>query len=251
MDFLKRDNQPTLAYVYSSGDRADLPFVMFCGGYRSDMGGTKATYLEAQCRARGQSYVRFDYRGHGHSEGNFDDSTISDWTNDALAVFDILSEGRDVILVGSSMGGWISLLVAKVRQEQVRAFIGIAAAPDFTEDMYHNRFTEEQRIELKDKGVLYVPNDYSDVPYTYTYKFYEDGKANLLLNEKQSVDFPMCLIQGRKDVDVPYEWAERIKATYHGADCKIIAVDDGDHRLSRPQDLELIDRVLQGFSNLS
>lgn len=246
--YLERDGKPTLAYIHTPGDQDNLPLVMFLGGYRSDMQGTKATYLEAECKKRGQSYVRFDYRGHGSSDGVFDDGTIGDWKEDALAVLDHVSKGQPVILVGSSMGGWISLLVARDRADQVKALIGIAAAPDFTEEIYHKRLNDEQRADLQEKGIIYVPNDYSDDPYAYKLSFYEEAKTHLLFHETQSAPYPMRLIQGMNDIDVSYEVAVQIQKTYKDADCEIIVVEDGDHRLSRPEDLVLIDEQIQKLS---
>lgn len=249
MHYLERDGKPRLAYVYTPSEDDQYPLVMFFGGYRSDMEGTKATYLEVQCKARGQGYVRFDYRGHGSSEGVFDESTIGDWKADALAVLDHVSEGRPVVLIGSSMGGWISLLAARERSDQVQGLIGIAAAPDFTEEIYA-RLSDDQQAELREKGIVHVPNDYSDEPYAYTLSFYEEAKAHLLMNQEQSADYPMRLIQGMKDIDVPYEVAVQIQQVYKDADCEIIKVEEGDHRLSTPEDLKLIDAQVRAISGI-
>lgn len=243
ISYLRREGKPDLAYVYSEGD-ADKPLVVFCGGYRSDMGGTKAIYLEEQCRMRGQAYLRFDYSGHGDSEGEFEDGTIGDWAADALAVLDHVNP-KSVILVGSSMGGWMALLIAKARPDMVKALVGIAAAPDFTEDMFA-RLDDEQRAEMMAKGFVKVPNDYSDEPYHYSRQFYEEAKAHLVLGSKNEVSYPIRLVHGKQDVDVPWALAEKTKASYQG-DVEIIYVEDGDHRLSRPQDLELIDSVVQSL----
>lgn len=255
-EFLERENAPKLAFVYSRGENSALPLVVFCGGYRSDMAGTKAIFLEEQCKARGQSYLRFDYRGHGESEGVFDDATISDWKNDAVAaITNVLDDKTDqkVLVVGSSMGGWISLLCAvePALKNRLVGLIGIAAAPDFTEDMFHERLTKEQQEILMRDGIVYIPNDYSDIPYSYTKALYEDGKQNLLLNRQHNVSFPIILLQGGADKDVPPATAYRICEAF-GLDKEetVILIEDGDHRLSRPEDLHILDAQVRKLSGL-
>ena len=246
-DYLTRAGKPSLAYVYKKGEAKDLPTVMFCGGYRSDMEGTKALFLQDQCAAIGQGYLRFDYTGHGHSQGVFEDCTISDWRDDALDIFKALIDGP-VIIVGSSMGGWIALLLALALKESghVKGVIGLAAAPDFTEDMFA-RLTPPQQKELMDQGVLYVPNDYSDIPYTYTKALYEDGKTNLLLTRSQNLNAPLHLIQGQKDIDVPPQTAARIAEVFGLAESDVTYIDDGDHRLSSPDQLAVLWGVVEGL----
>ncbi|MEZ5814065.1 MAG: alpha/beta hydrolase [Alphaproteobacteria bacterium] len=246
--YLEREGKPMLAYRYSpaTAEGAGLPLVMFCGGYRSDMNGTKAQYLEARCNARGQAYLRFDYSGHGASNGKFEDGTIGAWAGDAVDIFDHVAEGPSVI-VGSSMGGWIALLLARARAGHVRGVVGIAAAPDFSEDIFAS-LSPAQQEKMMDTGHVRVPNDYSDEPYHYSRDFYLEAKEHLLLTEKQSVDFPIRLIQGCQDKDVPWEMAVKIQKNYTGADVDVVFVDDGDHRLSRPEDLELINREVLALS---
>lgn len=251
IQILKRTGLPDLAYVYSppAPGGGGLPPVMFCGGYRSDMGGTKAMYLEAQCRARGQAYLRFDYSGHGQSSGRFEDLGISDWARDAGDMLrHVFPEGR-VLLVGSSMGGWVSLLLARAVPERFCGMVGIAAAPDFTEDMYA-RLNEAQRAALIDQGFVRIANDYSDEPYYFSRAFYEDAKGHLVLAGPLDLPFGVVLLQGRKDADVPWETAERIRAHMAGTDVRCEYVEDGDHRLSRPQDLALLDAQVRAFSGV-
>ena len=245
---LEREGKPNLAYIHTpgQGDGAKLPLVMFCGGYRSDMNGTKATYLEAQCTARGQGYIRFDYSGHGQSEGKFEEGTIGSWAEDAIDIIDHVAKGP-VIVVGSSMGGWIALLLAKQRSGTVQGVVGIAAAPDFSEDLFE-RLTPQQQDTLMTEGFVEVPNDYSDIPYHYSKAFYEEAKAHLMLDKPQVIDFPMRLLQGMQDQDVPWETAVKIQKNYSGADVDVLFVDDGDHSLSRPEDLELINREVMSLS---
>lgn len=238
---LKRENEPDIAYVYtpSSGAGKSLPIVMFCGGFKSDMEGTKALYLEEQCKARGQGYVRFDYRGHGQSDGDFTDGTIGLWKKDAFDVLQTAAEGK-VILVGSSMGGWISLLLVDEHPDRVAGLVGIAAAPDFTKGFYEEEFTEELKAKLAAQGYIELPNDYSDEPYIITKALIDDGNDQLFMERTHKFDVPVRLVQGMKDADVPWQTAHRIKNVIEG-DVEVYLVEEGDHRLSRPEDLELID----------
>lgn len=253
VSILEREGAPDLAYVFTPpGEKGEkLPLVMFCGGYRSDMNGTKAAYMEERCRERGQGYVRFDYRGHGESDGVFEDSGIGDWAQDAQDVFDHISgqyPAQSFVVVGSSMGGWIAMLLAKARSGIVRGMVGIAAAPDFTEEMFETRLNDEQREDLMTKGVTEVANDYSDEPYIFTKDFYEEAKKHLLLASPQNITFPIRLVQGMLDKDVPWESAVKIQKSFTGSEVDIVFVDDGDHRLSRVEDMDLINREIVSLS---
>jgi pimeloyl-ACP methyl ester carboxylesterase len=245
--FLKRAGQPDLAYVFTPG-QAGVP-VMFCGGYRSDMGGTKAMFLEEQCRARGQGYLRFDYSGHGESGGRFEDGLIGSWAQDAADMMAHVYGSRKVVVVGSSMGGWVSLLLAKRRPQNLHAMIGIAAAPDFT-DIMLARLSPEQQAALAAVGSLEVGSDYSDIKYYLTTRFFEEAREHMIFTSSHRFDFPIRLLQGKSDMDVPWETAEAIKSHFADSDIEITYVEDGDHRLSRPEDLALLDacvRALSGF----
>jgi pimeloyl-ACP methyl ester carboxylesterase len=186
--------------------------------------------------------LRFDYSGHGTSGGQFEQGTIGRWAADALAIIDQVSEGP-LVLVGSSMGGWIALLAASARPERVAALIGIAAAPDFTEVLMWQAMSFEQRITLMSKGVLDVPSQYGD-PYPITRALIEDGRNHLLLHEAIAINCPVRLLHGQCDPDVPWEFALRIADQLTGRDVRVILVKDGDHRLSRPQDLALLRQTL-------
>lgn len=248
IQYLTRESGPKLAYVYTPpghGAGAEYPLVMFLGGYRSDMNGTKASYIEQQCRSRGQAFLRFDYSGHGASQGKFEDGTIGSWLQDALDILDHVTHAP-VVLVGSSMGGWIALLVARARAGQVCGLVGIAAAPDFTEEIYA-QLNPVQKQQLEQGQPVQVANDYSAAPYTYTKSFYEEGKNHLLLGKTLEIDFPVRLIQGMRDNDVKWETAVKAQKILVGGEADIIFVDDGDHRLSRPEDLELIDREIKSI----
>ena len=233
------------------GDGAELawarldghgPTVVFLTGFRSDMTGDKATMLARFCAERGQAMLRFDYAGHGVSGGQFEDGTIGRWTGDALAVIDRLTEGP-VVLVGSSMGGWIALLCALARSHRVAGLIGIAAAPDFTELLMWQAMTGEERTSLMRDGVLHVPSQYGE-PYPVTRALIEEGRTHLLLSGPIALDCPVRLLHGQADPDVPWEMSLRIAERLSGADVQVILVKDGDHRLSRPQDLALLRRTL-------
>lgn len=248
---LKRNGQPDIAYVYTtpSGAGAALPPVVFLGGFKSDMAGTKALYLEQQCQMRGQAYVRLDYSGHGVSGGVFADGTIGQWKDDALAVMDHLKI-KGAILVGSSMGGWISLVITVQRPDIVKAMIGIAAAPDFTDDIWFNRLTAAQRDEITASGFIALPSEYSDEPYIITKALIEDGRANFVLNDVQTSTAPMILLQGKQDEDVHWHTPERIREAFAHAPVETILIEDGDHRLSRPEDLAMLDEKLRQLSGL-
>lgn len=220
------------------------PTVVFLPGYGSDMTGDKATALAAFCAEHGQAMLRFDYSGHGASGGQFLDGTIGIWAADALAAIDRLTEGP-LMLVGSSMGGWIALLAALARRERVAALVGIAAAPDFTERI-GPALTHVQRDGLLRDGVIYRPSRYGD-PTPLTRVLLEDGRNHLVLNAPIPLQCPVRLLHGQADPDVPWELALRIAEQVSGGDVRVILVKDGDHRLSRPGDLALLRQTLAGL----
>ncbi len=207
------------------------------------MTGTKATALEAYARARGQAFLRFDYQGHGESSGRFEDGTIGLWAADAIAAIDELTEGPQV-LVGSSMGGWIMLLAALARPERVAALLGIAAAPDFTEDLMWQRFTDEIKAEIETKGVHYEASDYAETPYPLTKRLIEEGRRHLLLRSAIPLTCPVRLLHGMQDSDVPWETAMRLADKLDSRDVEVVLVKDSDHRLSEPADLRRLEATL-------
>jgi pimeloyl-ACP methyl ester carboxylesterase len=214
------------------------PCVVFLPGFRSDMTGDKAKALTALCERQGQALLLFDYSGHGASGGRFEHGTIGRWSADALAVIDGLTEGK-LLLVGSSMGGWIGLLAALARPGRVAGFIGIAAAPDFTETLMWNSMTFEERATLMEQGVLQQPSEYGD-PYPITRVLIEDGRTRLLLDGPIALDCPVRLLHGQRDGDVPWETALRLAGRIVSPDVRVTLVKDGEHRMSRPQDLALL-----------
>ncbi|MAR57278.1 MAG: alpha/beta hydrolase [Rickettsiales bacterium] len=235
-----------LAFSYTQGEG---PAVVFLSGYRSDMNGTKATMLEEYCTAVGQAFLRFDYRGHGQSGGEFIEATGSDWLSDTLFMLDKVLQGTPVILIGSSMGGHLMVRAALERQEQVKAMIGLAAAVDFTEKLMWARGTEERRAELKEKGVIYLPSEYSDEPYPITMKFIEDGRKAILLDDMIPLQIPVHLIHGILDDDVPWDFSLALCAQLESMDVEVTLVKDGDHRLSRPEDIVRICIALDRLSD--
>ena len=214
--------------------------VVFLGGFNSDMTGTKAEFLAGWCEARGTPFLRFDYSGHGASGGRFVDGTIGRWAEDAACVIDALAPGPQV-LVGSSMGGWIALLLA--RRRAPRALVGIAPAPDFTEDLMWAEFPPEVRQAIERDGIWHRPSEYG-APYPITRALIEDGRRHLLLRGALPIDVPLRILQGQRDPDVPWQHALRIAEVVSGADVRIHLIKDGDHRLSRPEDLALLGETL-------
>jgi pimeloyl-ACP methyl ester carboxylesterase len=218
------------------------PTVVFLPGYGSDMNGDKATALAVFCEHRGQAMLRFDYSGHGASGGRFEDGTIGIWSADALTAIDRLTQGP-LVLIGSSMGGWIALLGALARRERVAGLIGIAAAADFTETLMWPALSFEQRAALLEDGIIYRPSRYGD-PTPITRALIEDGRNHLVLTGSIPLHCPVRLLHGRADPDVPSGMALRIADELVSGDVQVILVKDGDHRLSRPQDLALLRRTL-------
>lgn len=238
---LQRVEGASLAYVHVDGA---LPTVVFLGGYASDMSGAKALFLEDWARERGQAFLRLDYSGHGQSGGEFAEGSIGAWLADALDVIDFATDGP-LLLVGSSMGGWIGLLAALRRRGRVRGFLGIAAAPDFTEDLMWNRFDESQRQALESEGQLHLPSDYTDAPHPVMFHFIEEGRDHLLLRGVIPFDGPVRLVQGLADPDVPWDTSVKIAEQLESDDVRIILAKSGDHRLSEPDDLALIAATLE------
>ena len=215
------------------------PGVVFLGGFRSDMTGTKALHLEAWAKTTGRAFLRFDYSGHGASSGDFLDGCIGDWAEDAEAAILTLTTGPQ-ILVGSSMGGWIALLMAKRIPERIAGLVGIAAAPDFTEDSMWAGFSDAQKTELAEAGQVSLPSDYSDEPYIITRRLIEDGRSQLVLRSRLHLPFPVRLLHGTADEDVPLSVAHRLLAHATSPDMQLHIVKNADHRFSDPDRLEQI-----------
>ncbi len=248
-NIVTRPDGATLAYVRSPaapGDRR--PGVVFCGGFVSDMSGTKATYLEAFCRRRKQACVRFDYFGHGVSSGRFEDGTIGRWAEDAIAVLDAATEGPQV-LVGSSMGGWIAVLAAMARPDRIAGLVGVAAAADFTEDLIRDGLGDAARAALARDGVWYRPSDYDEQPQAITQRLLDEGRDRLVLRAPVPIACPVRLLHGIDDPDVPWQQSLRLAEAITGGDVRLTLVKNAGHRLSRDQDLALIAAAVAELSD--
>lgn len=215
------------------------PGVVFLGGYKSDMTGTKAAHLQAWAEATGRAFLRFDYSGHGQSSGVFAKGGIGDWSRDAMAVIAGLTVGRQV-LVGSSMGGWIALLVARAMPDRVAGLVGVAAAPDFTEDLMLASLSNDQKIALQRDGFIQEVTEYSDEPNIITQRFLDDGAKHLVLRSALNLPFPVRLLQGSADTDVPPAVAQRLFDHATCPDLRLTLVKGADHRFSTPECLDLM-----------
>jgi pimeloyl-ACP methyl ester carboxylesterase len=220
------------------------PGLLWLGGYKSDMKGTKAVALADWARAAGRACVRFDYFGHGESEGAFTDGTIGRWLGDSVAVFDACCSGPQ-ILIGSSMGGWLALLMVRALKRRggnaaasIAGMVLIAPAVDFTEELMWKRFTPEIKRELEQTGVWTRPSQYSPEPYLVTRQLIEEGRNHLLLGSMIETGCPVRILQGVEDPDVPWQHAVALTSRLASDDVVLTLVKDGDHRLSRPEDIE-------------
>ena len=237
---LDRGNGRRLAFRQSQGA---APIILFLPGYMSDMAGSKASALEACASAHGRACRRFDYGGCGVSPGAFEAQSLADWRDDVLAMIDDLAPAP-VVLVGSSMGGWLMLLAALARPGRVAGLLGIAAAPDFTDW----GFSDAQKAAIRSEGRLLEASSYGDQPIVTTRAFWESGETLLLLDRQIPIDCPVRLLHGQADLDVPFAISLRLAEQLRSADVQTILIKDGDHRLSRDADLALLlhtlDRLL-------
>ena len=215
------------------------PTILFLPGYMSDMAGSKAVALDQWAASQGRAMMRMDYAGNGSSEGRFADGTLASWRDDVLLVMDALIEGP-VLLVGSSMGGWLALLVALARPDRVVGIVGIAAAPDFTEW----GFTDADKALLATEGRIEEPSAYSDDPYVTTLAFWQSGQALRMLEGEIAIDCPVRLLHGQADADVPWDIAVQTAARLRSSDVQTLLIKDGDHRLSRDGDIALLVRTV-------
>jgi len=233
---LTRGIGTTIAYRRTPGKN---PGVVFIHGLRSDMNGNKALALEAHCRAEGRAFLCFDLTGHGASSGRFEDGTIGAWTEDVVAALDELTEGPQ-ILVGSSLGGWLMLLAALARPERVAGLMGLAAAPDFTEDLIYAAFSPDQKAELVSAGRVLIDDCYGAQPYAISRGLIEEARAHLVLREPINLSQPAVLIQGQRDEDVPWQTALTLADRLTSKQVRVILHKNGNHRLSELEDLQLI-----------
>ena len=227
--FLQTEQGRSIAYHFHSGRG---PTVVFLGGLKSDMEGTKAIHLEAWAHARGQAFLRFDYSGHGESSGTFEEGCLGDWHQDTLAAVQALTTGK-IVPVGSSMGGWLMLLAAQKLGQTIAGLVGIAAAPDFTQW----GFSDTQKVALAAGETIYEDSDYGYDPMPTHAGFWADGQAQLQLTGEITLDCPVRLLHGQEDADVPCDTSLRLAAALRSEDVQVTLVKGGDHRLSRGGDI--------------
>lgn len=241
---LARAGGATIAYHHSPGKG---PGVLFCGGFKSDMTGTKATMLDTFCHGRGQQYTRFDYQGHGASSGAFEDGTIGQWRDDMLAVFEEVTDGPQIV-VGSSMGGWMALLLALMRRERVAGLVLVAPAADFTTELLWKGLTPDARAQIERDGVWLRPSIYDDGPYPITRNLIEESREHLVLGHPIAYDGPVRILHGLRDEAIPVEHVLRTVEAITSDDVEVTLVKNGDHRLSTPADLDKIRAAVDELS---
>ncbi len=233
-----------LAYHHHAGAG---PGIVFLGGFMSDMSGTKAVWLQDWARAQGRAFLRFDYSGHGESSGRFEEGCIGDWAEDAMAALEALTEGPQV-LVGSSMGGWIALLLARRVPARVQGLVGIAAAPDFTQDSMWQGLSADQQRAVERHGQVSVPNSYDDRPYILTRRLFEDGRDQSVLRTPLPLPFPVRLLQGTADEAVATDVPLRLMDHADCPDLRLTLVKGADHRFSSPDCLTLVAQAIEEVS---
>ena len=226
-----------LAYTYNPVENA--PTIVFLPGYFSDMSGAKAVFLKEQAASHGYGFLSLDYSGHGQSGGNFIEGTISSWLSDVLAIIDH-TKACNLIVVGSSMGGWLMLRLAQERPHLIQKLVGIASAPDFTEDLIWPKLSDTKRHHLEQEGCIYTPSEYSAQGTPLAYNLIVDGRQNLLLRAPITISAPVRLLHGTADRDVPFETSLRIMDKLESTDVQVRLIKDGDHRLSSPEQLHIL-----------
>jgi pimeloyl-ACP methyl ester carboxylesterase len=239
-----------IAYLTSTGSRADAPGLVWLPGFKSDMISTKASVLASWAEGWGVAYLRFDYSGHGQSTGNIEDFTIGDWLLDSITAFDGLTSGSQ-ILIGSSMGGWLTLLlarelIARGQRDRLKAIVLIAPAWDMTEELMWKQFPDAAKQALERDGVFYRPSEYGE-PYALTRALIEEGRNHLLAGRSIDPGCPVRIIQGLRDPDVPWEHALKLVNLLTVEDVRLTLVKDAEHRLSRDQDLALLSATIAEF----
>lgn len=234
-----------LAYDQTSG-RA--PGVVFLSGFNSSKEGNKALYLEAWAKQTGRAFLRFDYSGHGSSSGNFRDSTISTWVDDAEAIISSMTSGPQ-ILVGSSMGAWIALILAQRKIVAIAGLVTIAGAPDFTEKHYWSSFDDKMRKRLETEGYVEIESPYDEEPYVITHALIEDGRNNLVFDKPLALPFPTRILHGTADTSIPVSVARELYDHAQGPDIQMMLQRGADHRFSTPECLKIITDTLDDLCN--
>ena len=240
------DQFGAIAYNRHAGSQ---PGVVFLCGHGSDMNGSKAMHLEAWAQRRGQSFLRFDYSGHGQSDGYFMQTNISDWTRDTINMIDALTDGPQIV-VGSSLGGWIMLNLALARPARIAALVGIAAAPDFTEELIWNPLDEAAKAGFQASGQISFENPYADDPVVYPYHLIEDGRQHLRLQAPLPITVPVRLLHGMQDAEVPWQTATRLADQLQSDDVTVLLDKTATHRFSEPRQLAQLERVLDELVSL-
>ncbi len=228
---LKRGTSDFIAYHRLVKKDKGFPEVLFLGGFNSDMSGTKATFLGSICEQKNQTYTRFDYFGHGFSSGVFTQGTIGQWLSDTLAMIDEVTKGP-LILVGSSMGGWLMILAALARPERIKALVGIASAPDFTEELIWASLNENQRKDFMRQGIIQTPSQYEEQGFPITLQLIEEGREHLVLPRSLDIHCPVHLIHGAADQDVPWTFSQRLAQRIKSPEVTLTLIKNGDHRLN-------------------
>ncbi len=229
-----------LAYRQSSAKKQNKYGLIFLGGFKSDMNGTKAQAISRYAEEKGCDFIRFDYSGHGNSSGEFIDGTIGLWLQNTLKIIDELTNDQPQILIGSSMGGWIMFLAALARPERIAGLVGLAAAPDFTEELIWDCLSDQQRKTLDEKKLIEYNNEFCEDAYPIAYDLIKDARQHLLLNKTIDLDIPIRLIHGMQDKDVPYQTSIRLAEKLISKDVQVHLLKDSGHRLSSPQELDFI-----------
>ena len=244
--FLTHPHGHKIAYEKCEGHG---PCVVFLSGFKSDMTGSKAAFLHGWCKREGRAFLRLDYSGHGQSGGDFMQGTIGGWLSDARHVLEAALPEGDFILVGSSMGAWLALLLAKEYSARVRGFVGIASAPDFTELLVWEQFSDVQKETLEQKGVVYLPSCYGEEPYPMTRTLLHEARAHMLMGSPIVLPCPVRLLHGMSDDDVPYTLPIALAENITAEDVNLTLIKHGDHRLSKPENLELLRQKVEELAS--
>ena len=237
INFLQTDHETEIAWTGKLCP--GKPTIVFFAGHGSDMNGTKAIAVDEWAHENDFGIIRFDYFGHGQSSGKYLDGTISIWRKDCLAVIDNLVTGP-IIIVGSSLGGWLMMLAAQDRMDRIAGLIGIAAAPDFTDDLIWDELSNDQKEQMQKEGEIALPNPYAPEDVIYPYELILDGRKNFVLKERQEAPFPVRLLHGMQDEEVPPATAEKLASNLDGDDIHVVLVEDAGHRFSTPEQIDIL-----------
>jgi pimeloyl-ACP methyl ester carboxylesterase len=250
--FLTVESSPPIRTIAVRVREGKSPGLFWLGGFKSDMKGTKAATLDDWAAKEGRACVRFDYSGHGESGGAFTDGTIGRWLAESVAVYRQFAQGPQVV-IGSSMGGWLALLLAQELRKgkgaaPIISMVLIAPAVDFTEELMWKQFSATTRREIEDTGAWMRPSQYSEAPYPITKRLIEEGRQHLMLGGLIETGCPVHILQGVQDPDVPWRHAQELVARFARDDVVLTLIKDGDHRLSRPEDIDRLIAAVKGFS---